>query len=177
MSRPPFIPPRYNSLPLPCPPLNLNQYLQNYFLVRSFQENWTEKERIHLKVWRPAFGNLAAGEHHFQWHQKGDHKPFFTICFICCPAFNSPNPIWYNYTNPLFGSPSVFCIWDTLPNFIPSLVLDVLDPIAIYNSWDLLYITDFLDLWIEHFTRPISPTTSIAHPLPLPPSPLPPTSS
>ena len=176
MSRPSFLPSRYDDLPLPCPPLNLNRCLQNYFLVRSFQENWTEKEHIHLNVWRPAFGNLAAGEHYFQWHQPGNRTPFFSICFLCCPAFNSSSPIWYNYINPLYNTPVVFCVWDTLPDYIPSLVLDILDPISLYHGWDLSYITNFLDLWIDHFTRPVSPITTDTHPLPLPSLP-PPTSS
>ena len=165
MSHPSFVPPRYDSLPLPCPPLNLNQCLQNYFLVRSFQENWTENNRIHLNVWRPAFGNLAAGEHYFQWHRPGNCTPFFSICFLCCPAFNSPSPIWYNYINPLYNTPVIFCVWDTLPDYIPPLVLDILDPISLYHGWDLNYIADFLDLWIDHFTRPVSPTTTDCHEL------------
>src|SRR5579864_5048431 len=63
MSRPSTI---YNPLPVPTPPIDHAAHLNNYYLLRSFQKNWSFDSLVHLsvprhtvRVVRPAYWYLG----------------------------------------------------------------------------------------------------------------------
>src|SRR6201992_3085713 len=103
------------SLPLvvdfaqPLPPMDLDRHLPNYLLVRSFQKNWSLGAFIHVPVSCPALRDLAAGDHYFKWRIPGNTYLVISVLFACCPAYDSPNPVYTAHQPPRFKGLSVLC--------------------------------------------------------------------
>src|SRR5579864_4681392 len=108
----------FNPLPVPTPPIDHTAHINNYYLLRSFQKNWSLDSLVHLSVPRHAFNQLAAGEHYFEWRVAGNPFPIVSVCFIACPALESATPITYSHLATRFkGSPFISSITQSLTTF------------------------------------------------------------
>src|SRR5579864_685062 len=163
MSRPSHT---FNPLPIPTPPIDHTAHINNYYLLRSFQKNWSLDSLVHLSVPRHAFNQLAAGEHYFEWRVAGNPFPIVSVCFIACPALEGPTPITYSHLASRFKGLSLYVIYHTIPDYLPCFIEDAIHELG--DSLDIPtspFIT-FLDEFINDFYCPISP---IQPPKPLDP--------
>ena len=154
-------------LPANPPPLDLTAFINNYYLLRSFQKNWSSRELLHITVPRPALRDIAAGEHYFEWRIPGNPKPVVAVTLFACPAINSSNPFCFSNTSPRFDRKSIYVFYHTIPSYIPIFVEDELLQLGNKISSDLSDFLRFLDLFVEDFYRPTSPITTQPPTIPL----------
>ena len=159
------------SLPLvldfaqPLPPLDLDRHLPNYLLVRSFQKNWSLGALVHVPVSRPALRDIAAGDHYFEWRIPGNPHPVISVLFACCPAYDSPNPIYTAHQSPRFKGLSVLVFYHTVPHFLGSYLLNRILDVEVALGTNLTLFTKYLEDFVREFHRDPSPSLSPNAPL------------
>src|SRR6201992_2094203 len=159
------------SLPLvldltqPLPPIDLDHHLPNYLSVHSFQKNWSLCAFIHVPVSRPALWDLAASDHYFEWHIPGNPYPVISVLFACCPAYDSPKPIYSAHQSPQFKGLSVLVFYHTVPHFLGTFILDCILNVEKALGANLYLFSQYLEDFIREFHRDPSPPLSPNGPL------------
>jgi len=157
--------------PLPCP-IDLGKFLINYYVIRSFQTNWSSLPLLlHLPVCRPALDNVAAGDHFFSYKIDPGAKPIVSVLFSILPAYDFDHQVIISDST-YFDGKAIFIFGYNIPDFLPILVSDVIESVAIKHATNLSFFISTLDDFIYDYHRPVSPITSHDHYYPSPPSPL-----
>src|ERR1700750_919859 len=82
--------------PLPFPKklnLNLENYLANYYLFRSFQRNISCGTVTHLPIPRHTFKDtIVGGDHYFEYRLNSKACPVVTVTFFCSFTIDLPIP-------------------------------------------------------------------------------------
>jgi hypothetical protein len=148
-----------NVLPLPTslPPLDLHTYINNYLLIRSFQRNWTQPSVHHFHLSRPAFDDIAAGEHYFEYYISGRTQPIASVLFLATPAIEAYDPLTYSHSASRFSGISLYVIYHSIPNFLPSYIEEKIRQIGLIFRADTQPFIQFLDDFIDDFHRPVTP--------------------
>ena len=149
--------PTISPLPPNLPPLDLDRYLNNYLLLRSFQRNYTLGSLIHIPVFRPAFGSIAAGEHYFEWRTAGISHPVLIITFIAIPCIFSPKPYFYSYDHPDIHCACINVHYHSIPEFLSPTLVDHIKFVAWLRNFNSTILISALADFLEDFHRPVSP--------------------
>src|SRR6201992_4128003 len=131
---------------------------------RSFQKNWSLGAFIHVPVLRPALKDLAAGDHYFEWRIPGNPYPVISVLFACCPAYDSPKPVYTAHQSPHFKGLSVLVFYHTVPHFLGSFLLDRITDIEQALGANLYLFTQYLEDFICEFHHDPSPPLSHTRP-------------
>ena len=157
--------------PLPCP-IDLGKFLTNYYIVRSFQYNWSSYPLLlHLPVCRPALDNVAAGDHFFSYKLTPGDKPIISILFSILPAYDFDHQVIISDST-YFDGKAIFIFGYDIPTFLPQLAFNVIQSVAIKHATDLDFFISTLDDFIESFHHPVTPVEPLDTYYPSPPSPL-----
>jgi hypothetical protein len=119
--------------------LDIDRYLSQYYIYRSFQINWSTHLLTHTPVFRP-WGSLAAEDHYFEWRNKAEPRAFISILFVITPALDLSEQRIQLYLKEL---PTTSSITPSHPNYLlilfvgltTSLITKVLTP----SSSSILY--------------------------------------
>ena len=152
--------PTYRELPLRLPPCDLSAHLQNYYLLRSFQKNWSASGLRHIPAYRPASG-IVAGDHYFEWTIPTLPFPVLTVTFICCPAVTTSLPICYSNLSPRYPlCLDVYLLSSSVQPFLPDSVVEDIYWHGSEFDFDFDKFVQFLEHFIDNFHHPPSPLPS-----------------
>ena len=160
-----FVPTFLPSLTLP---IDVGQFISNYYIVRSFQRNWSTPQFVHIPTLRPVLHNVAAGDHYFEWRPKLNSPPLVSLLFLLHPSCDFEEVVIVKPSTRFKGS-HITVLGAVLPSYLPAQVEDVI--LAEAQTANLLGapFVRYLDLFCQDYYRPITPTNI---PCPLNTSPL-----
>ena len=152
-----YTPTKISRLHGPFVPLDTGRHINNYFLLRSFSQNWTQGCVSHIPIPRPAIRDIAAGEHHFEWKAIGNPIPVVTVTFLCAPCIHTHIPICHASPHPEFKQKNIYVFFFSVPDTLPHFVEDKILEVGSHLNEDISPFVDFLDSFIEDFYRPVTP--------------------
>ena len=148
--------------PLPFPKklkLNLENYLANYYLFRSFQRNFSCGTVTHLPVPRYAFEDtIVGGDHYFEYRLKGKARLVITVTFFCSFAIDLPTPTLASSTSSIIaGARSFFIFYYTVPSELPHQTRLGIQERCSEIEANADPILEVLEDFIADFYRPLTP--------------------
>ena len=161
-----FVPTLLPSLTIP---IDLGQFISNYYIVRSFQRNWSTPQFIHIPTLRPVLHNVAAGDHYFEWRPQANSPPLVSLIFILHPSCDFEEEVVTSKPATLFQGTHIVVLCAVLPSYLPAQVEDLILKAAENTRFSAVTFIRYLDLFCQETYRPISP---IHIPAPLQTSPL-----
>ena len=143
--------------PRPIIPVDLYTHKSNYYILRSFQQAWTCGNLIHIPTFRPALGNIAAGDHYFDWHPKGlEESPVISILFSIHPAYDFDAQVVISPSSNFDGT-SVFILGPLPPRYLPEVVCSTAYDLAAESEISLQTFLFSIQSFLDDFYCPVSP--------------------
>jgi hypothetical protein len=147
-------PTSFGVLPSSLPHFNFQSQIHNYFLIRSFQQNWSIGSILHYPISRP-FGSTPAGEHHFQWRVPGNPSPICCVSFIVSPLFTTPFPV--SFSNTRDGVRYIFILSNVIHPILPEQVEGDILTVGADSDIDISPFLYLLEDFLVDYFRPVSP--------------------
>ena len=145
----------------PCPiiPVNLHTHKSNYYILRSFQQNWSCRKLIHIPTFWPALDTVAAGDHYFNWHPDGlEEPPVITILFSIHPAYNFDTQVVITHSSN-FDRTSIFILGALPPAYLPEVACSAAYKLASQSEISLQTFLFSIQSFLDDFYRPVTPIT------------------
>ena len=142
--------------------VDLDKYLNHYKVFRSFQRNWTIFPFIHIPIYRPVFGDLAAGDHYFEYKHKVTGKTLISFLIQISPGIDLIEPYFLITSSTLFDGVSIYCFCNKPPLSLPSHIVDTIFTDLPTETSSLLF-SQGLRLFLEDYHRPIYPLRKPDH--------------
>jgi hypothetical protein len=139
--------------------LDTDRYLSQYYIYRSFQINWSTAFLTHTPVFRP-WGSLAAGDHYFEWRNKGEPRAFISILFVITPALDLSEPIVWSEDSTLFKGTSYFVFYHSLPPKLPFDLIRWIDDEFNYEGFNPIFFLNSIQVILDSYYAPVTPPTS-----------------
>ena len=145
--------------PRPIIPVDLHTYKSNYYILRSFQQNWSVGNLIHISTFRPSLNSIAAGDHYFDWHPDGlEQPPVISVLFSINPAYDFDNQVIISPSTNFDGT-SIFILGPLPPAYLPEVVCSATYELAAESEISLQYFLFQLQSFLDEFYRPVTPIT------------------
>ena len=144
-----------------CPiiPVDLHAHKSNYYILRSFQQNWSCRNLIHISTFRPALNTVAAGDHYFDWHPDGlEHPPVISTLFSIHPAYDFDTQVVISHSTNFDGT-SIFILGPLPPAFLPEVVCSTAYKLAAESKISLQTFLFSIQSFLDNFYRPVTPIT------------------
>jgi hypothetical protein len=139
--------------------LDIDRYLSQYYIYRSFQVNWSNTHLTHTPVFRP-WGSLAAGDHYFKWRNKGEPHAFISILFVITPALDLSEPIVWSEDLTLFKGTSYYVFYHSLPSKLPSDLIRWINDEFNYEGFNPIFFLSSIQTILDFYYAPVTPPTS-----------------
>ena len=150
-------------IPHPLPvPVDLDHYLNNYYIVRSCQSNLSHDTVLHVPQLRPALNDVAACDHYFALLAP----PGITLISVFIslhPAYEF-DPQVFAKTSPRFKGPAIYIFGQCPPTYLPRLIEDYCHQLEFLD--DSLDTGEFLATlikFLKDFYRPVTPPVTPQH--------------
>ena len=143
----------------PCPIIlvDLHAHKSNYYILRSFQQNCSCGNLIHISTFRPAFNTVATSDHYFDWYPDGlEEPPVISILFSIHPAYNFETQVVISPSSNFNGT-SIFILGSLPPAFLPEVVCCAAYELASESEISLQTFLFSIQLFLDDFYRPVTP--------------------
>ena len=145
--------------PRPIIPVDLHTHKSNYYILRSFQQNWSCGNLIHISTFRSAFHTVAAGDHYFDWHPDGlETPPVISILFSIHSAYDFDTQVVISHSTN-FDRTSIFILGALPPAYLPEVVCSAAYELASESDISLQTFLFSIQTFLDDFYRPVTPIT------------------